>query len=242
MPPAADPPKPKPKGKGAGLKRKVGPLPLWAWLAIVGGGVAVWYLFLRERGGEGGGPVELVSGYRPASPQEAASSGAPASNGALASQVDPAVLDTLVQEAVSPYLASAGDLRGHVTELEDAFARAGFEVQEDKTWSVPGSSTSAYSEVYDPLFDRLEAIISGYGGVQSSPAPKPKPGRPPRKTQPKPKRKPPRKPKAGKPKPPRKPKAKPPQKGARPKPKPPRKPPPPRRRPARRGGGPARVM
>lgn len=142
MPPTPTASKP-PKGKGAGkgLGKKVGPFSLWVWLVMGGAVVVVGYLYLRNRGqGDGGGGfVETVTGNQTASPEQQAYGGGPsggASDG-LASQVDPSTLQALIDQSVQPYLASAGDLRGHVYELEDAFANAGYTQNEDKTWTPP---------------------------------------------------------------------------------------------------------
>lgn len=42
------PPIPKPKGQGKGLTQKVGPLPVWAWGAILVGGIA-FVLYVRSK-------------------------------------------------------------------------------------------------------------------------------------------------------------------------------------------------
>lgn len=150
MPPtptASNPPKPKPGATGKGLGKKVGPFSLWVWLVMAGGVAVVGYLYLRNReaGDGGGGFVETVSGNQTASPVEQAYGGGPSGgySDGLAGQVDPSTLDALVQQAVGPYLASAGDLRGHVYELEDAFANAGYTLNEDKTWTPPGNAYEA---------------------------------------------------------------------------------------------------
>lgn len=215
-----DPPKPgtkpKPGAKGAGLKRKVGPLPLWAWIAIVGGAAAGYWFLVRGRSADGGGDYggpEVVTGSGASgsySPQQAASAGAPGENAALAGQLDPAVLDALS--------AQIGDVRGHVTELEDALSSSGFSLNEDKTWSGPGA-VPGYSPVgYEPgdLEGVIRSVVESMGGVQAAPArpatkpakghkppPRGKPGKPPKTKAP---RKPP---KAHKP-PPRPPRRKPP--------------------------------
>lgn len=169
--PAAKPkpgakPDPKGKGKGAGLKKKVGPLPLWAWVAIVGGAAAAYWFLIRGQGGDGGegfGGPEIVSGSGAAgySPQEAASAGAPAANGAMAGQLDPETLAAL-QDSIS---AQVGDIRGHVTELEDAFAQSGYTMNDDKTWNAPGMGSEPGS-----LEDFVRSIIESYGGPQISPS------------------------------------------------------------------------
>lgn len=162
------PGKPKPAAaKGAGLKRKVGPLPLWAWVAIVAGAAGAYWLFVRGRAGAGepavGGP-EVVTGSGGYTPQMAAGAGAPAENAALAGQLDPATLQAL-QDQLG---AQVGDIRGHVTELEDAFSASGFTRNEDKTWTAPGADGDVGG-----IEDLVRSIVESMGGVQ---APPPAPG------------------------------------------------------------------
>jgi hypothetical protein len=128
------------KGKaGKGLGKKVGPFSLWVYLVAIGGGVAVWYFFLRGKGGDSGGygGPEVVSGSTGSvSPQDMAGAGAPSQNAAPSEQLDPATLDALSQQI--------GDVRGHVTELEDAFSGGGYTLNEDKTWSAPGGAVEGW--------------------------------------------------------------------------------------------------
>lgn len=164
MPPS--PPPPKPKGKGGALAKRVGPFALWVWLVIGAALVVVLYLYMRNRTsseGSSGFGAEIVTGNAASGPIENAYGGGSVGNESLVGQVDPTTLESLIQQGIQPYLASAGDLRGHVYELEDAFANAGYTLNEDKTWTPPMTSPEAV----------LDATLGPPGGgpQQNQPTP-----------------------------------------------------------------------
>lgn len=152
-------------GKSGFLTKKVGPFSTWVYLVAIGGGVAVWWFFLRGRGGgdAGYGGPEVVSGGSAASPEQMASAGAPSANGAPADQLSPDVMAQLQDT-----LAQIGDVRGHVTELEDAISAQGYTLNDDKTWSVPGITDPFFGsgDVIDtPTTQGTGSAAGGGGGV-----------------------------------------------------------------------------
>lgn len=89
---------PKPVAKAAGAAaKKVGPLPVWAWALIVGGGGLLAFLYFRRNSeqldGSGGG-IHLVSGNR-GTPEQAASGGYPQGVTPAAQMLDQEVLWTI---------------------------------------------------------------------------------------------------------------------------------------------------
>lgn len=115
------------------LRHKYGPLPLWAWALIIGGGIA---LYLRSRAGReapAGAIAEPSYAYAGGEPEYGDTG---ASSAALPAGEEPAAADG------GELSARVGDLWGHVTELEDAFTAAGYTKNEDKSYSPPGGGFS----------------------------------------------------------------------------------------------------
>lgn len=157
------PPKGKPKGKGKGLGKKVGPLPLWAWLAIAAGAAGVWYFFLRGQGGGGGeaGGPSLVTG---ASPQDMAQAGAPSQNAAPGQGLSSDTAAALAgQGEIYPDNKVGEAIRNFIDQLN-----AG--VDQQAADAGASGDTGPSSDVMQGLTDELDALVSTLGGIQTGQA------------------------------------------------------------------------
>jgi hypothetical protein len=116
--------KPAVKGKGSGLKKKVGPLPVYGWVAVVGGLILVYYLYARNKtASPATGATDVGLPLTQVTPQQAASAGTPSPNSPITGQLDPSVLASLGIQPAGDYVTST-DLQSQISGLSSDIGAA----------------------------------------------------------------------------------------------------------------------